>query len=237
MRCTKRFLMLGLTLLIAGSVWAASDFNDVMSKINDKTAVEQLQLRSEESKVVLEGRANLLKDKVEAEAIAKKELKKDVVNNIVVSSSTRSDEEITVDVVDKIRKKATGSYVFDKLEVVSKNGNVILTGQVRNAYLVDDAAEAAMEVKGVTSITNNIEVLSPSTGDDRIRGNVYRRLRNDDRLFYYFLGAQPSINIIVDRGRVTLSGWVDTEGDRVLAGSLVRQMPGILSVDNQLRVD
>jgi osmotically-inducible protein OsmY len=51
------------------------------------------------------------------------------------------------------------------------------------------------------------------------------------------MGAQPSINIIVDHGRVTLQGFVDTESDRVLAGSLIRQMSGVLSVDNQLRVD
>jgi osmotically-inducible protein OsmY len=237
MRSLNQVLALGIALLFAGSAFAASDLNKVIEKINDKTDIQELDVRMEDNKVVLEGRTRLLKQKMEAEKIARKELKKEISNNIIVSTVERSDEEITLDVVERIRRKATGSYVFDNLEVMSKGGHVTLMGQVRNAHLVDDAEEAASEVAGVKSITNKIQALSPSSADDRLRLNIYRRLRNDDRLFYYFLGAQPSINIIVNHGRVTLSGWVDTEGDRILAGTLVRQMPGILSVDNQLKVD
>jgi hyperosmotically inducible protein len=239
MRCVKKIMLTVSALLAAGALVFGADLNQVQSKIQKEANINQLQVRSEDGKVVLEGVASNLKDKYEAEKVAKKELKTDVVNKIAVTGGNRSDEEIGVDVVAEIRQNATsyGNNVFDALQVQVKEGVVTLTGKVRNAYLFDVAEEEAMEVPGVRKVINQIEILPPSQNDDRLRLALYRRLRNDDRLFYYFLGARPSINIIVDRGRVTLTGFVDTEGDRILAGSLVRQMTGVLSVENQLKTE
>jgi hyperosmotically inducible protein len=239
MRCVKKLMLTVSALLAAGTLVFGADLNEVQNKIQKEANINQLQVRSEEGKVILEGVASTLKDKYEAEKVAKKELKQDVENHIAVSSQNRADEEIGVDVAAKIRQDSTsyGSNVFDSLNVQVKEGVVTLTGKVRNAYLFDVAEEAAMEVAGVRKVDNKIEVLPPSQNDDRLRLAIYRRLKNDDRLFYYFLGARPSINIIVDRGRVTLMGYVDTEGDRILAGSLIRQMTGVLSVENQLKTD
>jgi osmotically-inducible protein OsmY len=225
-------IMLSLCSYVLGA-----DLNEVQNEIREEANIEQLQLRLDGGKATLLGTAATLKDKFEAEKIAKKELKKEVDNKIQIADLQRSDEEISIDVVNKIRKDATTSGLFDNLEVGSKGGVVTIKGKVRNAHLYDVAEEAAMEVPGVQKVNNQVEVLPPSQNDERLRLQLFRRLRNDDRLFYYFLGARPSINIIVDRGRVTLNGYVDTEGDKILAGSLARQTIGVLSVDNQLRVD
>ena len=239
MRCVKKIMLTVSALLAAGSLVLGADLNEVQNKIHKETNINQLQVRTEDGKVILEGVASSLKDKYEAEKIAKKEMKSDVVNNIAITGGNKTDEDIGVDVVAKIRQESTsyGNNVFDSLNVLVKDGGVTLTGKVRNAYLFDVAEEAAMEVPGVRKVDNKIEILPPSQNDDRLRLAIYRRLKNDDRLFYYFLGARPSLNIIVDRGRVTLTGYVDTEGDRILAGSLVRQMSGVLSVENQLKTD
>ncbi|MCI0616940.1 BON domain-containing protein [bacterium] len=239
MKCVKKIMLTVSALLAAGALVLGADLNEVQNKIQKDTNINQLQVRTEDGKVILEGVASSLKDKYKAEKIAKKEMKSDVVNNIAITGGNKSDEEIGVDVVAKIRQESTsyGNNVFDSLNVLVKDGGVTLTGKVRNAYLYDVAEEAAMEVAGVRKVDNKIEILPPSQNDDRLRLAIYRRLKNDDRLFYYFLGARPSLNIIVDRGRVTLTGYVDTEGDRILAGSLVRQMSGVLSVENQLKTD
>ncbi len=239
MRSVKKIMLTVSALLAAGALVLAGDLNEVQNKIQKETNINQLQVRTEEGKVILEGVASNLKDKYEAEKIAKKEMKSDVVNKIAITSGNRADEDIGVDVVAKIRQESTsyGNNVFDSLNVQVKDGAVTLTGKVRNAYLYDVAEEASMEVSGVRKVDNKIEILPPSQNDDRLRLAIYRRLRNDDRLFYYFLGARPSMNIIVDHGRVTLTGYVDTEGDRILAGSLVRQMTGVLSVENQLKTE
>lgn len=235
----KRYFLMAMSLLLCSGAFAsAQGFEDVQKKIQDKVTVEQLQLRSEEDKIVLEGRVGLLKDKVRAGEIAQKQFKKkEVLNSIVVASSEKTDEDITVDVIAQIKHDAPQNLVFDSLSVNTRGGNVTLLGKVRNAYLYVIAEEAAAKISGVRSIDNRIEVLPPSLNDDRLRAGILNKLRNDDRLFYYFLGSQPSITIIVEGSRVTLSGLVDTESDRILAGTLVRQMTGVLSVENNLKVD
>lgn len=234
----KKFTLITAAIMLSlCSYVLGADLNEVQNEIREEANIERLQLRLDGGKATLLGTAATLKDKFEAEKIAKKGLKQEVDNKIQVADLQRSDEEIMIDVVNKIRKDATTSGVFDNLEVGSKGGVVTIKGKVRNAHLFDVAEEAAMEVPGVQKVNNQVEILPPSQNDERLRLQVFRRLRNDDRLFYYFLGARPSISIIVDRARVTLNGYVDTEGDKILAGSLVRQTVGVLSVDNQLRVD
>ncbi len=239
MKCVKKIMLTVSALLAAGTLVFGADLNAVQDKIQKEANINQLQVRTEDGKVILEGVASNLKDKYDAGKIAKKAMKSDVVNNIAITSGNKTDEDIGVDVVAKIRQDSTsyGNNVFDSLNVLVKDQVVTLTGKVRNAYLYDVAEDAAMEVPGVRKVDNKIEILPPSQNDDRLRLAIYNRLKNDDRLFYYFLGARPSLNIIVDRGRVTLTGFVDTEGDRILAGSLVRQMSGVLSVENQLKTD
>ena len=235
---SKLNLITAAILLSACSYVLGADLNEVQNEIREEANIERLQLRLDGGKAVLEGLAPTLKDKYEAGKVAKKELKTEIDNRIQVGGMQRSDEEITLDVVAKIRKDVTTtSGVFDNLEVRTKAGVVTIQGKVKTAHLFDVAEEAAMEVPGVQQVVNEVEVLPPSQNDDRLRLQIFRRLRNDDRLFYYFLGARPSMSIIVDRGRVTLTGFVDTEGDKILAGSLVRQTVGVLSIDNQLRVD
>ena len=159
-----------------------------------------------------------------------------LISGTVLAEST-FDREITLNVVSRIQGKSSGRYLFNTLSVETKDGNVILTGKVRDAYLAKQAEEAALKVSGVRSVENKIQILSVSAGDDRLRNLIYRRLQSDDRLFAYFVPAQPSIRIIVDRARVTLLGYVNTEVDRAKAGILARQVTGSLGVENRLQID
>src|SRR5580765_1668139 len=188
MKCVKKIMLTVSALLAAGTLVLGADLNEVQNKIQKDANINQLQVRTEEGKVILEGVASNLKDKYEAEKIAKKEMKSDVVNNIAITSGNKTDEDIGVDVVAKIRQDSTsyGNNVFDSLSVLVKDQVVTLTGKVRNAYLYDVAEDAAMEVPGVRKVDNKIDILPPSQNDDRLRLAIYRRLKNDDRLFYYF---------------------------------------------------
>jgi len=76
--------------------------------------------------------------------------------------------------------------------------------------------------------------LSPS--DDRIRYRLLRTLSNTGALYRYFLGANPGIRIIVNRGRVSLEGYVDNKGDANLAYITARGVPGTFAVTNNLKV-
>jgi osmotically-inducible protein OsmY len=50
------------------------------------------------------------------------------------------------------------------------------------------------------------------------------------------MGVQKPIRIIVNMGKVTLEGVVDTQADKDVAGLRANTVPGIFSVTNNLRV-
>jgi hyperosmotically inducible protein len=127
--------------------------------------------------------------------------------------------------------------IFDNLSYKVDGGNVTLMGQVRNAALKDEAEKAVKHIEGVQSVTNQIEILPPSPNDDRIRREVARALFNDERLFPYSMGALPSIHIIVNGGHVSLEGVVNSQGDKNEASIRANGVPGVFSVQNNLRVE
>lgn len=139
------------------------------------------------------------------------------------------------------RELATLPYydVFDWLQFeVRPDNSVILSGQTVRPTLKRDAESRLRDIESISRVVNNIEVLPLSPQDDRIRVAVYRTLfNNDSPLYRYALGAVPSIRIIVNRGRVTLKGLVNSEFDRNYANVQVRSVPGIFEVTNELQIE
>ena len=87
-------------------------------------------------------------------------------------------------------------------------------------------------------MVNEIQVLPVSPNDDRLRIGLYRSIYNwNSPLFRYATQAIPSIHIIVDRGRATLKGVVNSKGDAQIAYTRARSVPGLFDVKNELVVE
>lgn len=126
--------------------------------------------------------------------------------------------------------------VFDDVSAeIVQNGHVVLTGHVLGDHKKEDIAKRVKSVAGVTSLINNIQVLPASQLDDHLRYQVARVIYSNPNFWHYFSRNNPSIHIVVKRGHVTLTGVVDTEIDRTLAGSLATQFDAF-SVTNNLRL-
>lgn len=127
--------------------------------------------------------------------------------------------------------------VFDFMAfTVDANGNVTLTGEVTNPVLKSDAGNVVKRVEGVEHVDNQIQVLPVSFFDDGLRLRLFRTIYGYPTLQKYSLGVNKPIRIIVDNGHVTLIGVVDSEMDRNVAGIRANSVPGVFSVDNQLKV-
>ena len=126
--------------------------------------------------------------------------------------------------------------VFDDVSAeIVQNGHVVLTGHVLGDHKKEDIAKRVKSVDGVTNLINNIQVLPASQLDDHLRYQVARVIYSNPNFWHYFSRNNPSIHIVVKRGHVTLTGVVDTEVDRTLAGSLATQFDAF-SVTNNLRL-
>jgi hyperosmotically inducible periplasmic protein len=127
--------------------------------------------------------------------------------------------------------------VFDYMTfTVNQNGTVTLIGEVTEPILKSEAGKAARRVEGVERVDNQIKVLPPSFMDARLRMQLYRSIYGEPALQRYGVGINAPIRIIVDNGHVTLMGFVDNQADKIIAGMQAGSVPGIFSLDNQLKI-
>jgi hyperosmotically inducible protein len=126
--------------------------------------------------------------------------------------------------------------VFDNIGYKVEGYTVTLVGQVVRPTTKSDAENAVKHIEGVEKVDNQIEVLPPSSMDDRLRVELFRAIYQYPALQKYELGVQKPIRIIVKNGRVTLEGVVDSDADKNLAGLRANGVSGTFSVTNNLQV-
>jgi hyperosmotically inducible protein len=126
--------------------------------------------------------------------------------------------------------------VFDDIAVTVDAGEVVLTGKVTQPLKKEELGRRMADLPGVRSVRNEIEVLPVSIGDDRIRRSVARAIYGSPTFWRFAAMPNPPIHIIVENGRLTLTGVVPTGVERAVAQSLASGH-GELSLMNQLRTD
>src|ERR1700751_5490749 len=126
--------------------------------------------------------------------------------------------------------------VFDYIAYKVTGPTVTLLGQVVRPTLKSDSENVVKRIEGVEKVDNQIEVLPPSTMDDRLRIRLFQAIYQFPSLQKYELGVQKPIRIIVKNGRVTLEGVVDNETDKNTAGIRANSVSGTFGVTNNLQV-
>jgi hyperosmotically inducible periplasmic protein len=162
---------------------------------------------------------------------------------------------------EQIRKQLVtlSSYgVFDDLSFQIDGSVVTLTGYASRPILKSDAERSVRKIEGVQSVVNKIQVLPVSPMDDRIRLKTYLAIYRNPSLQRYSTGSgftprltplwaaggitnNPPIgwhpiHIIVQNGNVTLTGVVDREMDKTIAGMAANRLSGVFGVTNNLAV-
>jgi len=128
--------------------------------------------------------------------------------------------------------------MFDDLEYSVQGRTVTLSGAVTSVHSQTrrDAENSVKRIEGVDKVVDNIQVLPPSPFDEQARERVYRSLMHTAGLSRYFWQASPSIHILVDHERVTLTGYVNNEADKNLANIAANQVRDVFQVTNNLQV-
>jgi hyperosmotically inducible periplasmic protein len=126
--------------------------------------------------------------------------------------------------------------IFDSINAEVVEGVVTLTGKVTMPYKRNDIERRVAEVAGVKQVNNDITVLPVSMFDDELRFRISRALYGNSNFWRYGSMVNPPIHIIVENGRVTLEGVVNSNVDRMLARSIASGF-GAFSVTNQLKTD
>jgi osmotically-inducible protein OsmY len=147
----------------------------------------------------------------------------------------RKDFQVLKDVATSV-DRYTQFTIFDDVSASVKDGVVTLTGKVTMPYKRDDIARRVARIDGVREVNDRIDVLPVSPFDDELRVRIARSIYGNANFWNYGIMPNPPIHIVVEHGRVTLTGVVQSEVDRMLARSLATQF-GALSVTNALKTD
>jgi hyperosmotically inducible protein len=127
--------------------------------------------------------------------------------------------------------------VFDDVGGRVQDGTVTLIGVVTAPFKSTDLAKIVARIRGVVRVDNRIRELPLSPSDDRLRVVIATRIYRDPLFTPYAMQSNPPVHIIVENGRVTLTGVVNTDLERRKAGLIAQGASGAFSVKNTLKLD
>ena len=93
-------------------------------------------------------------------------------------------------------------------------------------------ARIAADVDGVVDVTNDLRTALLSRRDEDLQYQIAGRIYTAPE--FCDLSAGRSVHIIVENGRVLLTGTVSSHAARQVAESMTSSVPGVVSVDNKL---
>lgn len=126
--------------------------------------------------------------------------------------------------------------IFDDVSGYVDGGVAVLTGKVTMPYKKTDIERRVARIDGVREVRSDISVLPVSIYDDDLRRRAARAIYGSPAFWTYAAMAHPPIHIIVEHGRIRLTGTVNSNVERVLARSLATGL-GELAVINELKTE
>ena len=147
----------------------------------------------------------------------------------------RKDLQVFNDIADQVNRY-TQLTIFDSISAAVDEGRVVLSGWVTMPFKKDDLERRVRKVDGVMTVDNKIGVLPASQFDDQLRFRIARAIYSHSSFWNYAAMANPPIRVVVNRGRVTLEGVVQSNVERMLARSLASGF-GEFELKNELKTD
>jgi osmotically-inducible protein OsmY len=150
---------------------------------------------------------------------------------MAVATDIRTDERIQQDVLAELKWDARVNP--NEIGVVVKDGIVTLTGWVDSYIKKWSAEEAALRVRGVKAVANDIEVQLPSSSertDADIAAEAVRALELDA------LVPLENVKVTVSKGWITLDGTVEWQYQKEEAERVVRRLTGVRGISNLIQV-
>ncbi len=146
------------------------------------------------------------------------------------------DHTITSHVSDALHNNS--EYKFDTVQVACFKGNVQLSGFVDSEAQKYNAAKITKTVQGVRDVENDITVGGKNTS--RSTGEYIDDKSLTQRVNHALNGSQDykfgQVNVTSLQGTVQLSGFVDKAEDKTEAGDIVKNVPGVKAVENNITV-
>jgi len=242
---SRGFAALVTTLILSLGLWAQSSAGRydqdiqarVLHQLSEKKQFRNVSSSVEDGIVTLKGSVDVYQQKLDAAKKARKTDKVQGVRNQIEVSSTAPDSQLMAQLDRKIYFDRIGyDNAYNFVQASVKDGVVTLSGLTRTPVSKDSALAIANMTPGVKEVVDNITVAPVSGFDDRIRLAATRAIYRDSVLGKYGTDPALPIRIVVDNGKLSLYGTVESTMDKQIAGIRAGQVFGVFSVQNNLTV-
>lgn len=246
-RKSRRFLAFSSALLMVGVLLASpralaqsdTQLQADVQKALDNKRLKNVSANVQNGNVTLTGSVDLYSDKENADKRAHHVRGiKGVDNEIRVAGPEISDTELRTKLANALAtdRVGYGTTAFNAITIGVQNGVVTLGGTVYGPPDKDSALGLVENTPGVKDVVDNLEVAPLSPMDDQLRLRLARAIYGAPQLQKYSMDPAKPIRITVVNGDVTLSGVVDNQGDKNVAGIRANGVPGVFKVTNDLQV-
>jgi len=153
---------------------------------------------------------------------------------VVAAQRDRQDERLAELAAEAVI--GTGQFtIYDDVRVTIQNREATIRGRVITDSKRDQFGEAISKIDGMREVRNELRVLPSTPLDVSLRNRVAQAIYSHPSFWRYASMAYPPIHVIVEHGRISLTGVVATATERALAQSLA-QVDGSFGVTNELEV-
>ena len=208
---------------------------EVREELRGERDLRRLDVTVAGSEVTLTGELETFWSKSEA---IRRTLEVDGVETVVSEIElppAESDQKLVEEVVKAMQRYAYYT-VFDYLDGRINAGVVTLMGKVTpERDKAGELFERVAKIRGVQDVQNQIETMTPSSGDDNLRRTIARRIFSNAHFQRFSTQSNPPFHIIVENSVVTLLGYVQSDIERLEMEGIVRRTSGILRVINLLQ--
>jgi osmotically-inducible protein OsmY len=144
----------------------------------------------------------------------------------------KNDADLQLRVIDELRWEMNAVNATE-IGVAVKDGVVTLSGYV-HCFPEKWAAERAVKrVLGVKAVAEEIKVILPGSAE---RTDVDIARAAETALEWNTIVPHDRVKVMVENGKVTLEGQVDSNRQRVAAQDTLHYLTGVKGVDNRITV-
>ncbi len=138
-----------------------------------------------------------------------------------------TDDEITGAIEDELGSR---DISMEDVHLSTENGIVTLNGEVSSLLTEQQALRIARSTRGVRAVVDNMAVMPERRSDAEIEGDVKRALEADAATRSY------ELEVTVQGGVVSLTGTVQSWGERWLVSDAVRNIKGVAGIEDHIVV-
>lgn len=188
--------------------------------------------------VTLTGDVDRLSDKLDAEKRVARTHEAASIRNEINVPSGMTDQQL----YNKLGKglaydrEGYGSFPFNSINLRVQNGVAEIGGEVVDPVDKESAIGLVTNTVGVRGLVDHLQVAPPSSVDWSIRHALFQAVYGAPQLSRYAIDPVKPIRIVVVNGHAILTGSVQSNGDREVAGIRANGVPGVFSVENDIQV-